>query len=142
MNNSSHQSIDLKGLTPREIDRFCTDRLGQRPGQGTRAAVWLYRRKVEDIDAMADLNRPFRDQLKRHVSISSLTIVQRITSEDGTEKLLYRLDDGNTIEGVLIPGPGDGSRSASRRRSAARRAAASASPDRAGWFGTSLSRRS
>ena len=106
MNNSPHQSIDLKGLTPREIDRFCTDRLGQKPGQGTRAAVWLYRRKVEDIDAMADLNRPFRDQLKRHVSISSLTIVQRITSEDGTEKLLYRLDDGNTIEGVLIPGPG------------------------------------
>ena len=106
MNNSSHQSIDLKGLTPREIDRFCTDLLGQRPGQGTRAAVWLYRRKVEDIDAMADLNRPFRDQLKRHVSISSLTIVQRITSEDGTEKLLYQLDDGNTIEGVLIPGPG------------------------------------
>ena len=106
MNNSSHQSIDLKGLTPREIDRFCTDRLGQKPGQGTRASVWLYRRKVEDIDAMADLNRPFRDQLKRHVSISSITIVQRITSEDGTEKLLYQLDDGNTIEGVLIPGPG------------------------------------
>jgi 23S rRNA (adenine2503-C2)-methyltransferase len=106
MNNSSHQSIDLKGLTPREIDRFCTDRLGQKPGQGTRAAIWLYRRKVEDIDAMTDLNRPFRDQLKRHVSISRLTLVQRITSEDGTEKLLYRLDDGNTIEGVLIPGPG------------------------------------
>ena len=106
MNNSSHQSIDLKGLTPCEIDRFCTERLGQKPGQGTRAAVWLYRRKVEDIDAMADLNKPFRDQLKRHVSISQLTLVQRITSEDGTEKLLYRLDDGNTIEGVLIPGPG------------------------------------
>jgi len=106
MNNTSHQSIDLKGLTPREIDQFCTDRLGQKPGQGTRAAVWLYRRKVEDINAMADLNRPFRDQLKRHVSISRLTIAHRSTSGDGTEKLLYRLDDGNTIEGVLIPGPG------------------------------------
>ena len=106
MNNFSHQSIDLKGLTPREIDRFCTERLGQKPGQGTRTAIWLYRRRVEDIDAMSDLNKPFRDQLKRHVSISRLTLVQRITSEDGTEKLLYRLDDGNTIEGVLIPGPG------------------------------------
>ena len=106
MNNTSHQSIDLKGLTPREIDQFCTDRLGQKPGQGTRAAVWLYRRKVEDINAMADLNRPFRDQLKQHVSISRLTIAHRSMSGDGTEKLLYRLDDGNTIEGVLIPGPG------------------------------------
>lgn len=106
MNNSSSHSIDLKGLTPGEIDHFCTDRLGRKPGQGTRVAVWLYRRKVEDIDAMADVNRPFREQLKQHTSISRLTMVQRITSEDGTEKLLYRLDDGNTIEGVLIPGPG------------------------------------
>ena len=106
MNNSSNHSIDLKGLTPREIEQFCTDRLGQKPGQGTRVAVWLYRRKVENIDALADVNRPFREKLKQHASISRLTIVQRILSEDGTEKLLYRLDDGNTIEGVLIPGPG------------------------------------
>jgi len=106
MNNSSNHSIDLKGLTPREIEQFCTDRLGQKPGQGTRVAVWLYRRKVENIDALADVNRPFREQLKQHASISRLTIVQRILAEDGTEKLLYRLDDGNTIEGVLIPGPG------------------------------------
>ena len=55
---------------------------------------------------MIDLNRPFREQLKHHVSISRLAIEQRVASEDGTEKLLYRLDDRNTIEGVLIPGPG------------------------------------
>jgi 23S rRNA (adenine2503-C2)-methyltransferase len=98
--------IDLKSLTPREMDLFCARSLGQRAGQGTRVAVRLYRRKVEEIDAMADLNRPFREQLKRACMISSLTIKQRSTSEDGTQKLLYRLDDGNTIEGVLIPGPG------------------------------------
>jgi 23S rRNA (adenine2503-C2)-methyltransferase len=106
MNNSSHKRIDLKSLTPGEIDRFCTDRLGQKPGQGTRVAVWLFRRNVEDIEDMVDVNRPFREQLKQRVSISRLAIEQRITSEDGTEKLLYRLDDGNAIEGVLIPGPG------------------------------------
>jgi 23S rRNA (adenine2503-C2)-methyltransferase len=106
MNRSSNDIIDLKGLTPREIDRFCTDALGRKPGQGTRVAVWLYRRKVDEIDSMAGLNRPFREQLKRQASISRLAMVKRISSDDGTEKLLYRLDDGNTIEGVLIPGPG------------------------------------
>jgi 23S rRNA (adenine2503-C2)-methyltransferase len=106
MTNPSLKSIDLKGLTPGEIERFCTERLGQKPGQGTRVAVWLYRRNIEDIDAMADVNRPFREQLKLHASISRLAIEQRVTSGDGTEKFLYRLDDGNTIEGVLIPGQG------------------------------------
>jgi 23S rRNA (adenine2503-C2)-methyltransferase len=107
-NSITHQQSlrDLKGLTPRELDRFCFEELGQRPGQGTRVAVQLYRAKHEAFDAMTDLNRPFREQLKRHCTISSLSIERRSASEDGTEKLLYRLSDGNTIEGVLIPGPG------------------------------------
>ena len=33
-------------------------------------------------------------------------VEQRSSSEDGAEKLLYRLGDGNAVEGVLIPGPG------------------------------------
>ena len=106
MKKALDDTIDLKGLTPNEIDRLCSDRMGQRPGQGLRVAIWLYRRKVEDFDSMADLNRPFREQLKKYGTLSRLTVEQRSASRDGTEKLLYRLHDGNTIEGVLIPGPG------------------------------------
>jgi 23S rRNA (adenine2503-C2)-methyltransferase len=102
----TNRMIDLKSLTPGEIDRFCTATLGRKPGQGARVAVWLYRRKTEDIDAMADLNRPFREELKRHALISTLAIERRSASADGTVKLLYRLSDGNAVEGVLIPGPG------------------------------------
>ena len=106
MNTPSDIITDLKSLTPREIDRFCADTMDRKPGQGVRVAVWLYRRKVEEIDAMADLNKPFREKLKLHTRISKLTIDQRNASSDGTEKLLYRLHDGNAVEGVLIPGPG------------------------------------
>ncbi len=104
--NTTHPLTDLKALTPREIDRFCKEQLGQKPGQGTRVSVLLYRRHVESIDAMTDLNRPFRAQLKHNCTISAITAEQCSVSEDGTEKLLYRLDDGNAVEGVLIPGPG------------------------------------
>jgi len=97
--------MDLKSLTPREVNRFCTESLGQKPGLGTRVAIKLFRKKIEDIDAMIDLNRRFREQLKRHCTISKLVVEQHRKSNDGTEKLLYRLNDGNTIEGVLIPGP-------------------------------------
>jgi 23S rRNA (adenine2503-C2)-methyltransferase len=98
--------IDLKGLTPREIDEFCGRVLGQKSGQGIRVAVRLYRKKIENFDCMTDLNRPLREQLKRHCRISFLGVEQRVASDDGTEKLLYRLHDGNTVEGVIIPGPG------------------------------------
>jgi 23S rRNA (adenine2503-C2)-methyltransferase len=101
-----NNKIDLKSLTPREIDRFCSITLGQRTGQGTRVSVWLYRKKKESFEEMEDLNKPFREKLMRYSTISRLNLEHRNMSEDGTEKLLYRLDDGNTVEGVLIPSSG------------------------------------
>ncbi len=92
-------------MTPAEIEEFCFRHLGQKPGQGTRVSVWLFRKRAGDFDQMEDLNRPLREQLKRQCVISELAVEQRATSSDGTEKLLYRLDDGNAVEGVLIPGP-------------------------------------
>ena len=98
--------IDIKGLTPQEIELFCFRHLGQKPGQGTRVAILLFRKRVEDFDSMADLNRPLREQLKKQCRVTQLVVEQCLTSDDGTKKLLYRLEDGNVIEGVLIPGPG------------------------------------
>ena len=97
--------IDLKGLTPQEIERFCASELGQRPGQGLRVAVQLYRKRREAFDAMTDLNRPLREQLTSRCRVTTLAVERSEAADDGTVKLLYRLADGNTIEGVLIPGP-------------------------------------
>ncbi len=98
--------IDLKNMTPAEIDRFCVEELGLRPGQGLRAAAWLFRKRVAAIDGWADINRPFREALKTRCTVSTLSVERTETATDGTKKLLYRLDDGNAVEGVLIPGPG------------------------------------
>jgi 23S rRNA (adenine2503-C2)-methyltransferase len=106
MNDDGTDIIDLKALTPRELDAFCAERLGRKPGQGLRVAVLLYRKRLENLDAMTDLNRSFREQLKRHCAISVLPAEKRGRSEDGVEKLLYRLKDGDSVEGALIPGPG------------------------------------
>src|SRR5574341_1798713 len=78
--------IDLKDLTPKEIELFCFRNLGRKPGQGTRVSVWLYRKKAEDFDSMADLNRPFREELKRQCTISQLTVGQKSKSEGPVEE--------------------------------------------------------
>jgi|SRR5208283_4980618 len=105
MHRLSTKLTDFKNLTPRDIDEFCKCDLGQKPGQGIRVAIRLYRKKIEDFDAMVDLNRSLRGQLKHHCTISSLSVLERVVSGDGTEKLLYGLSDGHTVEGVVIPGP-------------------------------------
>jgi 23S rRNA (adenine2503-C2)-methyltransferase len=98
--------IELKDLAPDEIDRLCVEELGQKRGQGHRVAILLFRKRIDDFEAMTGLNRPFRELLKGHFTISRLAVERSDSADDGTTKLLYRLGDGNSIEGVLIPGPG------------------------------------
>jgi 23S rRNA (adenine2503-C2)-methyltransferase len=105
MMNTMSTSVDLKGLTPAEIDDFCVDKLCKRPGQGLRVAVQLYRKRRETFDAMTDLNQAFREDLERSCLLTSISVDQTDIADDSTVKLLYRLLDNNTIEGVLIPGP-------------------------------------
>jgi len=52
---------------------------------------------------MTDVPVAFRDLLDEHFAIPRLTLATRQTSKDGTEKFLFRLDDGEFIETVAIP---------------------------------------
>jgi 23S rRNA (adenine2503-C2)-methyltransferase len=52
---------------------------------------------------MTDLSKDFREELSRECRISSLTADKTEASADGSEKTLFRLEDGDTVECVLIP---------------------------------------
>ena len=84
-------TVDLKSMSPAEIDRFCVQQLGKPPGQGLRVAVQLFRKQREIIDGMTDLNRAFREALKQRCRISLLAVERADAAQDGTVKLLYRL---------------------------------------------------
>lgn len=53
------------------------------------------------IDEMTDLSLAFREKLKEKF-VSPIEIIKSLKSVDGTEKYLYKLFDGNVIEGVLM----------------------------------------
>ena len=64
---------------------------------------WVYRRRVDGFDAMTDLPAGLRAVLANHFSVSSIEVVRRLGSNDTTQKFLFRLEDGQLIETVLIP---------------------------------------
>lgn len=105
MINLSMTRVDLKGLTPKQIEHFCVTELGQKPGRGLAIAAQLFRDRVEDISAMTRINRSLRAGIASRCEVSTISVESTEASKDGTLKLLYRLRDGNTVEGVLIPGP-------------------------------------
>ncbi len=66
---------------------------------------WLYAKYAVSFDEMANLPKTLRDALAQEFSCCSLTALQSLVAEDKTTKWLFQLEDGNTIETVLIKAP-------------------------------------
>ena len=64
---------------------------------------WVYIRLADRFDQMTDLSKSLRGLLAEHFSIGRLPVDQVLTAADGTRKILFRLEDGETVESVLIP---------------------------------------
>jgi 23S rRNA (adenine2503-C2)-methyltransferase len=93
---------DLKGMPLAELEAFLS-RWGKERYRARQISRWIYRGFVEDFSAMTDLSKDFREELSRECRISSLTADKTEASADGSEKTLFRLEDGDTVECVLIP---------------------------------------
>ena len=62
---------------------------------------WIFENRA-DFEQMTDLPRSLRETLAKEFRLFSGTIAKHQTSEDGTEKLLLRLEDGGVVECVLL----------------------------------------
>ncbi len=63
----------------------------------------LWARPVPGFDEMTELPKALRAQLSAQFTMPRLTLVDRRHSTDGTQKFLFQLHDGQTIETVSIP---------------------------------------
>jgi 23S rRNA (adenine2503-C2)-methyltransferase len=63
----------------------------------------LWQRPVGTWDEATDLPAPLRRALADAFPLRRLALVARQVSRDGTEKFLWKLEDGEAIESVLIP---------------------------------------
>ena len=99
---SSNPRTDLKGLPLQELETFLS-RWGKERYRARQISRWIYQRFAEDFSSMSDLSKPFREELARECRISAPPAERLEISSDGTEKYLFRLEDGETVESVLIP---------------------------------------
>ena len=76
---------------------------GEKPFRGTQVVRHLWQNPAGTFAGMTDLPVPFRNLLDEHFTIPRLELAMRQTSSDGTEKFLFRLEDGEFIETVAIP---------------------------------------
>jgi 23S rRNA (adenine2503-C2)-methyltransferase len=93
---------DLKGMDAREIETWTMEQ-GLEPYRGRQIRQWLFQKHASSFDDMTNLPKTLRTLLQEKARISHLERVETQASADGTEKYLFRLEDGHFIESVLIP---------------------------------------
>lgn len=99
---SEKQLIDIKSLTLPELAELLTG-LGKEKFRAKQIIKWIYFRDVTAFEEMTDLSKALREDLKKRFVISDWSPEVVETSEDGTRKYLFRLNDSETVEAVRIP---------------------------------------
>jgi 23S rRNA (adenine2503-C2)-methyltransferase len=76
---------------------------GERPFRVGQALAWLYQRDAMSFDEMTDLSLDVRRTLADAFTLTAPETARVEQSTDGTVKHLWRMDDGELLESVLIP---------------------------------------
>jgi 23S rRNA (adenine2503-C2)-methyltransferase len=64
---------------------------------------WVYEMRITDIDQMTNLSKDFRSELKKLLTFELPPVIKHLISVDGTQKFLFDVRDGNSVEAVIIP---------------------------------------
>lgn len=64
---------------------------------------WLWQKDAASFMAMSNLPLALREQLGKRAVIGTIAVAAQESSIDGTEKILFVLPDGQTVETVVLP---------------------------------------
>src|SRR4030095_9020012 len=96
---------NLVGTLPAALEDLAEE-LGASRYRGRQVATWLYRKGVVDLERMSDLPKEVRVALAAR-AVATLPELERATpSQDGSRKLVFRLDDGARVSAVIMPDDG------------------------------------
>ncbi len=95
-------TVHLLALTELQMARFV--RTHRWPSyRATQVLRWIYQRRLRTIMDMTDLPMQDRVALSQSAAIGRSEKMTVLRSQDGTRKVLLTLEDGMTVESVLIP---------------------------------------
>ncbi len=94
--------LPIKNYTKEELVELLK-KMGEPRFRATQLFKWLYQKGVTDFTTMTDISKISQRKFDATFLTHSLEIETSEISRDGTTKYLYRLSDGQAVEGVLIP---------------------------------------
>ncbi|MFW5433538.1 23S rRNA (adenine(2503)-C(2))-methyltransferase RlmN [Paenibacillus apiarius] len=91
----------IYGLTLEQLTAWLAQ-YGHKKFRAAQVWDWLYRKRVTNFSEMSDVNQDCIELLAEHFAITTMSEHVKQESADGTIKFLFKLQDGNLIETVLM----------------------------------------
>lgn len=97
----AEQKIDLKSMTIPELEAYLAE-LGEAKFRAKQIFTWMHR-GAASFEEMTNLPKTMRSKLEERCTLTALRVERKQVSKlDGTVKYLWRLEDDNCVETVLM----------------------------------------
>ncbi|MCW7754525.1 23S rRNA (adenine(2503)-C(2))-methyltransferase RlmN [Desulfobotulus sp. H1] len=93
---------DILDFTLPELREYFMSK-GMQAFRANQIHKWLYLHQADTFASMTDVGKLLREELNHIFRLKRLHIHQTALSRDGSRKFVFRLEDDNLIESVLIP---------------------------------------
>lgn len=94
--------INLLNLNLKELEEVLVS-MGMKKFNAKQVFSWLHEKQIRDINDMTNISKKDREKMMENTYIPFLNLLKhQVSKKDGTEKFLFGLADGNTIETVLL----------------------------------------
>lgn len=92
----------IRKLTIEELKGVMV-RFSEKPFRAKQLFEWLWQKDAASFEEMSSLPKALREQLEGHYHIDHIELKDQQVSSDKTIKCAFNTQQGNIIEGVLIP---------------------------------------
>ncbi len=91
----------IYSLQPHQLEEWLIEN-GEKAFRAEQIFDWLYNKRVKTFEEMSNLSKALRDKLDASFALTTLSTIIKQESKDGTIKFLFQLQDGYSIETVLM----------------------------------------
>lgn len=96
------ETVNFYSFTLADLEAFLK-KYGKEKFRAQQIFKWVYEARVTDFDQMLNLSKDLRAELKHLITFKLPPVIKHLISVDGTQKFLFDVGQGNSIEAVVIP---------------------------------------
>lgn len=100
--NSDDKPVNFYSLTLEDLKEYIKKK-GKEQFRAQQIYKWVYEQRVTDPEQMSNLSKQFRADMPKILSFELPKVIKHLKSVDGTQKFLFDMGEGQSVEAVLIP---------------------------------------